>query len=565
MDKTTERYLRVGLLLDSFVQPRWAARVVRDIQSSDFAEVALVVQNAAPPAWMNGRRANPLAQAWRNRPHLLYALYTKLDERLSRAGADAFSPADIAEEVAGCPVVKVEPVRRGLSETFREEDVRAIRAYDLDVVLRLGFGILKGDALRLARHGVWSYHHGDPDSYRGMPPGFWEVMGGEATVGAVLQVLTEELDNGHIISRGCSPTTNRFSVSRNNNNYYWGASQFVLRKLRQLHAARDEGLPADPAPYRPYYNRLYKKPTNAEMLPAAALLAGRAVSRLVEKLFFENQWTLAYRFRSGPDDPNNSFYKFKYLTPPRGRFWADPFPVKVAGRYYIFFEDSSLRSEKGHIAVVEVDRRGAVGEPVKALEAEHHLSYPFVFEWGGALYMLPETGARRAVELYRCVEFPHRWEPERVLLEDLDAYDATLAEVEGRWWMFLTLWPEGVRIPCEELHLFHAESPLGPWRPHRKNPVKIDARSARPAGRLFRWRGELYRPAQDCSKHYGYAMTINRVVRLDAQEFREEEAAKILPRWRKGLVSTHTLNSWDDLTVVDCQLRRGRFFRAGGA
>ena len=28
----------------------------------------------------------------------------------------------------------------------------------------------------IARHGVWSYHHGDNRFYRGGPPGFWEVM-----------------------------------------------------------------------------------------------------------------------------------------------------------------------------------------------------------------------------------------------------------------------------------------------------------------------------------------------------------------------------------------------------
>jgi hypothetical protein len=88
--------------------------------------------------------------------------------------------------------------------------------------------------------------------------------------------------------------------------------------------------------------------------------------------------------------------------------------------------------------------------------------------------------------------------------------------------------------------------------------VKSDVRSARPAGRLFRRNGCLYRPAQDCSVHYGHAISINRVLRLTRDEFSEEETAKILPRWRKGLERTHTLNSAGRLTVIDGFVRRPR-------
>src|SRR5213596_456309 len=56
--------------------------------------------------------------------------------------------------------------------------------------------------------------------------------------------------------------------------------------------------------------------------------------------------------------------------------------------------------------------------------------------------------------------------------------------------------------------------PLGPWRPHPGNPVKVDVRSSRPAGGPFLFGGNLYRPAQDCSRTYGGGITINRVTHL---------------------------------------------------
>ena len=61
----------------------------------------------------------------------------------------------------GCPVVDVKPRRTKHSDYFEDEDLRVIRSHDLDVALRFGFRILRGGALEIARHGVWSYHHGD--------------------------------------------------------------------------------------------------------------------------------------------------------------------------------------------------------------------------------------------------------------------------------------------------------------------------------------------------------------------------------------------------------------------
>ena len=73
------------------------------------------------------------------------------------------------------------------------------------------------------------------------------------------------------------------------------------------------------------------------------------------------------------------------------------------------------------------------------LEKDYHLSYPFTFEWRGAHYMIPETAAHGAVELYKGVEFPFKWEMEKTLLKGVNATDATLVEADGLWWMFVNV------------------------------------------------------------------------------------------------------------------------------
>ena len=149
----------------------------------------------------------------------------------------------------------------------------------------------------------------------------------------------------------------------------------------------------------------------------------------------------------------------------------------------------------------------------------------------------------------------NEWKLETTLFEGVPARDATLFEADGRWWMFVAI---ADTDSSDELHLYYSSTPLGPWKPHRRNPVKSDVRNSRPAGRLFEWNGELYRPAQDSSQRYGYALTINRVLRLTPEEFVEEEVTKVLPQWRRDLRGTHTLNICDDLTVIDCLVHRRR-------
>jgi hypothetical protein len=193
------------------------------------------------------------------------------------------------------------------------------------------------------------------------------------------------------------------------------------------------------------------------------------------------------------------------------------------------------------------------------LERDYHLSYPFLLEHEGALYMIPETAQNRTVELYRCVEFPLRWKLEKVLLDGVRLVDATVQRGADRWWLFANGAPGSSRVFDDELHIFHSEKVLGEWRPHARNPVKSDARCTRPAGRLY-WRaGALYRPAQICAPRYGAGLSINRVLRLTPQDYAERQVERVLPDRGRGLLGLHTVNRAGELVVVDAFTRRRRF------
>jgi hypothetical protein len=378
-------------------------------------------------------------------------------------------------------------------------------------------------------------------------------MEGHPATGSMLQVLTEDLDAGRVLYRSWSPTHRR-SVHRNKAHVYWKSSAFVARKLADLRnadvvagdpsfSAECEGGPAH------YSGRLYRKPTNAELFPRLLGFAARAVGGRLLEACRREQWFIAYQ-RSKKPASSLELFRFQPVFPPRDRFWADPFPVRHQDREWIFVEEFHYRTGIGRIGAIELGDPGA-REPVTALERPYHLSHPFLFRHQGELFMVPETAQNRTVEVYRSRRFPDQWTLEATLLEDVRAVDATLHFDGDRWWMFVNLAPEHARHAHDELCVFHSTSPLGPWRPHRSNPVKSDARSARPAGTLFEQGGRLYRPAQDCTVRYGHSIVVNQIERLSPTDFAERCAWRVEPRWRKGVVATHTLSSADGLSVVD--------------
>jgi hypothetical protein len=517
--------LRVALCLDSFVQPAWARKIVADIQASPFARICLVVRREAP-------RASLLATLWRDRGHLLHDAYVRLDARIFRGEPDALAPTDVQDLLAACPVTD-------------GSDPAHLRSLGLDVALAFA---QPADALaESARYGVWSVHGG---SAREVLPGLREVMEARGTTAATLEVRSGGA-GPKAVSVSYGPT-DHVSVTRNRNPLLWKSAALVLRGLRDLAADGPGALARAPdAPSLP------PKPTNLVMAGLLLRLAARYLRGKVRDLLTREQWYLAYGFED-PSAPRDDFRRLVEAMPPKDCYWADPFPVRTDdGRSFLFFEELRYRDPKGRILGMEISEEGA-GRPFPVLERPYHLSYPHVFRWEGRYYMVPESSENRTVTLFRCESFPDRWVEEKVLLRDLDAVDATLEEIDGCWWMFLNAAPFGAGNR-DELHLFHAETPLGPWTPHRRNPVKSDCRGARPAGRLFRRDGQIFRPAQNCSGAYGSSIVIQRVDLLSKDDYRETAVAEVLPTWDRKARRVHTLNRQDGIVVLDLLRQQRRF------
>ncbi|TPK72245.1 formyl transferase [Mesorhizobium sp. B2-4-17] len=306
------------------------------------------------------------------------------------------------------------------------------------------------------------------------------------------------------------------------------------------------------------------EPAQADALPqipstaklgvrAGKALARRIVQKIYHLCYNAPHWKVGWRQTDGRDlfdlraHPASGW---RVLPDDGSRFYADPFPILYQGQVTLFVEDYIHRLGKAIISAVPFGPAGPIGRPEPVLDLPYHLSYPFVFERDGEVWMVPESCANRTVDLYRATAFPGGWVKEATLLSDIVASDATLVEHGGRWWLFATV-RDGGGAFSDALHLWSAPDFRGPWTPHPKNPVLVDIASARPAGRMVERNGQLLRPVQDCRRSYGAALGIARIAHLDVNGMEQVVETILTPGALWNGRKLHTLNEAGGLEFID--------------
>ncbi len=323
-----------------------------------------------------------------------------------------------------------------------------------------------------------------------------------------------------------------YSVTLSRDKALWKLAEMVGRAAERavVDPAGGGELPTPPpAPSR--------APSTVELLVRSSWRWGRIVAG---RALYDRPWQVRVRPAqtdplAGWDRPAGSPVAWR-----AGHLYADPFLFEHEGHHHLFCEEIPSGSRRGVISHVELEPGGRAGAPEPVVCEGHHLSYPFVFAHDGEIFLIPETSSERRVTLYRAVDFPRGWQREAVLLDGLRASDATLLAHEGRLWLFVGVAAEHAAM-LDELHLFFADSLTAEWHPHPRNPIVSDVRCARPAGAIQRWGTSLVRPAQDCGRRYGGAVSFRRIDVLDREDYAEHEIARLEPRDLGGRArATHT-------------------------
>ena len=550
--------LRIGVLVDGDGLAAPFAAVVNQINRSNFARIELVVRNGLnaeeteQPALPAGR-VRKLVALLRDpvrRKKLGFALYSRWDQARAGSATDLVSLCDAAPLFAGVEQITARPIVKGFVHRFTDDVVRAVRARDLDVLLRFGFNIIRGDMLRSARYGMWSYHHGDNDFYRGGPAHFWELYEGNPCSGVVLQVLNEELDNGLILDKAIACTVKDASHAKNRLRPYLLGAHMMIRALHDLHERGWDAVQARATRSAKYQGlrKIYRTPDNGDMVRFAARRATSAVARRLKHRRRTYHWRLAWRRADPAGQLPQATAGFSWIESPPGHFYADPFLCHRGGRTWMFFEDYLYAEQRGRLACAEIHADGTLGDVVPVLDRERHLSYPFVFEYRGETFMIPESERYGTVELYRAEEFPYRWVREKTLLP-VGGVDTTVLAHDGRLWLFTTVFdPPGAD---STLLLFHASDLFGDWQFHPANPISTDVRTARNAGAFLTSGGRHVRLAQDCSVRYGYAIHFQAITTLTPREYAETRVHSLLPDERSGVHGVHSYARGGGMEVID--------------
>ena len=518
--------LRVAIVVDAGIPSAAVDQILRAVTSAQIQVIAVVLEDERE---RNGNSLPLLFKLWRK-------LNTAPDKKSLFSQLTAIRETGLNKSLSACHFFANE---RSASEYLERSS--------LDLTIHIG-DRQTSPRLQTARYGVWRI----PNLFSAAEDvrWFWKMFHQEP----IYEITSPTSHEGATTSSQIVAALDHLRISRNRTTKLRKMCELLSRSLQDLlHHRRNCG------PFLGVDTNLARVPTNFEVAKFWFRWLSSGIPRMLRNRLFREHWFIAVG--KNPETIPNSVMEmahFEIVKPPKERFYADPFLIRRNGRHYLFFEDYPFDHGKGVISFMEIDHKGNCGAPQIALEQAYHLSYPYLFEHAGEVYMLPESLEKGTVDLYRATNFPQEWQLEKTLLEDVSAVDPTILFHNGRFWLFVG----GVNSKeaiNEDLYLFYSDSLHGPWLPHKQNPIVSDVRRGRPAGRLFYYKGQLVRPSQDCSPQYGRAVGFNRVDELSPTDYRETPVAMIGPEWSKWNRGTHTFNQTEELQVVDGRVLIPRF------
>ena len=427
-------------------------------------------------------------------------------------------------------VLKVESDTLGKWEKIPEDSYHLFRSSD--VVIKFGMGLLRDPQDIPSRYGVLSFHHGNPESYKGRPAAFWESYHGDHVVGVIIQNISNKLDGGVVRARAFS-RVNPTSYRKTLEDLYKAGIPLLSQALARLESdsridMKNEG-------------SLYTLPKNDEVVKLLYKQFKSALKRIWYGAFVEKKWRVSYFFDS--DD----WFESRTLLP--GNLMELPLPENCVfaadpcGSYLngIYCEVLNEKSGKGEIARWVNDAWEKLN-----FDQVNHFSYPQIVEDHGRFFLFPETASWASPRLFELSGDGLSCKATHILLglEERRLVDATLFKSEDAWFIFAG----ESETSHQRLKLFHSNSIFGPFIEHIKSPIALDPRSSRMAGPISIRKGETYRFAQNCSSSYGDGITVNKILRLSRTDYEECVVNELRITNQKG---PHTLMVHDGKVWLD--------------
>jgi hypothetical protein len=233
------------------------------------------------------------------------------------------------------------------------------------------------------------------------------------------------------------------------------------------------------------------------------------------------------------------------------QYVADPFVFSLKEKIFLVYELYDYILREGKIACSRLNDRFEVLDSYLLEGITDHASYPYIFEYKGQMYMVPENISAGVCSIYSLsLNSAERLTitPTEFFLPELGE-DPTIYYYDGKWWLWMSQ-------KSEILNLYYKSKLSDEWTPHVNNPI-IKSRKIRPAGPPFILNGTLYRPSQDCSSGYGGRIIINEILKLNQMEYLECPSWDISPSsWGEYSHGVHTISEFRFKLIIDAKSKR---------
>ncbi len=538
--KQQQHQIRFGIMCNGFQFPAWQADTIKKLLAESDVKLELLIIDSRKhkkdsPTLVSENSIKKHSSFWR----LYNQFYVKKKSK-------ALKTQDLSSTLNGidkiiCQVIEKE----NDGEYILESDIKTIKNHQLDFILKIGFGNVKEEIRYAAKHGIWSFHHGDPEKYNGNTSCFWEIFNEDLVTGAALKRLANDDGQEIILKKGFLKT--ELSFPKNIDRIHFESARWPLQLCVDIRNNQNDNL-----------NTFSKKtdtkncapPTNFELMKFFFVQFKLLLKKAYKTLFITDYWNIGVALAPIQAflDPQNLPEVKWFPNLPKKRFIADPFGIYYKDELHIIYEDFLFQDGFGTTAAFQYENNEFKDNGI-VIKEPFHMSYPFVFEKEGSIYCIPETYQSNQVRLYKALDFPKKWKLDRVLIDNFAGIDNTLLEHDGYWWLFSTDKQDGAHY---NLKIYYSKEIFDGWQPHPKNPVKTDIRSVRPAGTIFRKDGAIYRPSMDYSEKVEGRIVINKILKLTKTDFKEEETCTINPYQNTYFSDKiHTLSETGQYTIID--------------
>lgn len=236
----------------------------------------------------------------------------------------------------------------------------------------------------------------------------------------------------------------------------------------------------------------------------------------------------------------------------KDRWFADPFIIDdTKDAYIVLAEEFMHSSRRGRLARLVVSKKDCTllnNETI--LDIETHLSFPNPIVVDGKMYIYPENGAAGNTKYYI---YGQKLKQEGILSE-LPLADATITKISGKYYIFATL---GEECNGNNLRIYKSDTPLSGYKEHQQ--IRFQDNTARRAGNVFEWNGQLVSPAQVCNNDYGEGLSLQALEVVDGQ-ISLKEIKRIMPPTKEYPEGFHTYNVYKYNVVVIDGYRYGSKF-----